>query len=171
MVTLCFKWISTPNELMASLAKWKQLYYAWSHVSISANVAEQRVCQTHDNQHSSGIVRMQHLLFGIASSPAVFQHAMHSIPLVVCYLDDILITARKVWSPAPSTSGRGVETIAREWSGFASEQVPIFPAISGVLTGHHIDAEGVYTSDTKVKAIVKTPAPIGIYLNYVPFLD
>ena len=47
---------------------------------------------------------------------------------------------------------------AGKWFMTTPEQVPLF-STSVEYLGHCIDAEGVHTSDTKVKAIVYVPAP------------
>ena len=43
-----------------------------------------------------GLFRYCRLPFGIASAPAIFQHAMDTllqgIPHVICYIDDVLVT-------------------------------------------------------------------------------
>ena len=49
------------------------------------------------NMHR-GLYHFYHLLFGVASAPAIFQRTMDSIlqglPFVICYLDDILVSGR-----------------------------------------------------------------------------
>ena len=101
------------------------------------------------------------LKFGIASAPAIFQRAMDSIlqgiPHVLCYIDDILITGTNDQEHMKNLS----EVLTRlEQQGIKLKKDKCkFMAPSVKNLGHKIDAKGRYTSERKVEAIQKAPAP------------
>ena len=82
---------------------------------------------------------------------------LQGIPHVVCYLDDILITGE-----SEAQHLQHLEEVLRrlQENGVRLHRNKChFFQPSVEYLGHHIDAEGVHTSDTKVKAIVKAPVP------------
>ena len=115
---------------------------------------------TYINTHK-GLYRYTRLPFGIASAPAVFQRTMDTIlqgvPNVLCYLDDILITGlseaehlRNLEEVLKRLQQHGIRVKANKCA---------FEQDSVEYLGHVIDKRGLHTSDKKVKAIQKAPAP------------
>ena len=136
------------------------------------------------NTHQ-GLYECNRLPFGVASAPAVFQRAMDTvlqgIPFVICYLDDILVTGRldeehrKNLEEVLSRLQRHGIRLKKEKCRFFSKSVEYL--------GHVINAEGVHTSPTKVKAIIEAPPPrnlqelrsflglINYYAKFIPNLS
>lgn len=101
------------------------------------------------------------LSFGITSAPSLFQRVMDQIlaglPGVVCYLDDILVTGTNDESHLKhldATLKRLKEYGLRVWK----DKCEFFKSAVEYL-GHVIDASGLHTSPSKVKAIVDAPTP------------
>ena len=107
-----------------------------------------------------GLYRYLRLPFGVSSAPAVFQKAMDTIlqglPQVICYLDDILVTG--------STPHEHLQNLAVVLERLSQHGIRLkekkcsFMQESVDYLGHHIDAQGVRTSPSKVEAITKAPA-------------
>ena len=97
----------------------------------------------------------------MSSAPAIFQKAMDTIlqglPRVICYLDDILVTG--------STLQEHLQNLAVVLERLSQHGIRLkknkcrFMHDSVDYLGHHIDAQGVSTSISKVEAITKAPAP------------
>ena len=84
-----------PEEILASLAGGQSftkldLSHAYQQLRLDEASKELVTINTH-----LGLYRYTCLPFGVASAPAIFQRTMdavlHGLPLVMCYLDDILI--------------------------------------------------------------------------------
>ena len=108
-----------------------------------------------------GLYRYLRLPFGVSSAPAVFQKAMDTIlqglPQVICYLDDILVTGS---TPQEHLQNLAVVLERLSQHGIRlKEKKCSFMQESVDYLGHHIDAQGVRTSPSKVEAITKAPAP------------
>ena len=85
-----------PQELLATLAGRKKftrldLLSAYLQMELEKESRNYVTINTH-----LGLYRYTRLPFGIASAPAIFQRSMDAIlqgiPLVICYLDDLLVT-------------------------------------------------------------------------------
>nr|XP_061786525.1 uncharacterized protein K02A2.6-like [Nerophis lumbriciformis] len=108
-----------------------------------------------------GLFRYCRLPFGITSAPALFQRAMdqilHGLPGVQCYLDDILCTG--------STDQEHLDNLdaalqrLKEYGLRVRKDKCEFFQLSVVYLGHVIDARGLHTAPSKVRAIVDAPPP------------
>ena len=90
--------IPKAEDLFATLAggnKFSKLNHSQAYQQMLLHPDDQKY--TTINTHL-GLFQYTSIPFGIASAPAVFQQAMekilHGIPKVICYLDDVLITAQ-----------------------------------------------------------------------------
>nr|XP_061833859.1 uncharacterized protein K02A2.6-like [Nerophis lumbriciformis] len=108
-----------------------------------------------------GLFRYCRLPFGITSAPALFQRAMdqilHGLPGVQCYLDDILCTG--------STDQEHLDNLdaalqrLKEYGLRVRKDKCEFFQLSVEYLGHVIDARGLHTAPSKVRAIVDAPPP------------
>ncbi|XP_061745073.1 uncharacterized protein K02A2.6-like [Nerophis ophidion] len=120
-----------------------------------------------------GLFRYCRLPFGITSAPALFQRAMdqilHGLPGVQCYLDDILCTG--------STDQEHLDNLdaalqrLKEYGLRVRKDKCEFFQLSVEYLGHVIDARGLHTAPSKVRAIVDAPPPESVssflgLLNY-----
>ena len=107
-----------------------------------------------------GLYRYLRLPFGVSSAPAVFQKAMDTIlqglPQVICYLDDILVTGS---TPQEHLQNLAVVLERLSQHGIRLKEKCSFMQDSVDYLGHHMDAQGIRTSPSKVEAITKAPAP------------
>ncbi|GAA6095243.1 uncharacterized protein K02A2.6-like [Tachysurus ichikawai] len=114
------------------------------------------------NAHK-GLFQYKHLPFGMTSAPSIFQQAIDQIlvglPGVVCYLDDILVTGTDEELHLKHLDA----TLARlkEYGlKVCKDKCEFFQfAVEYLHVGHVIDASGLHTSPSKVKAIVDAPIP------------
>ena len=112
------------------------------------------------NTHQ-GLYECCRLPFGVASAPAVFQRAMDSIlqgiPFVICYLDDILVSDR-----TDDEHLQHLEEVLRRFQHHGvrlKKEKCCFLQTSVEYLGHRVDAQGIHTSEKKVKAILDAPTP------------
>ena len=87
-----------PEEIFAMLAGGQQFSTLdLSNAYLQLTLDKQSSVYTTINTHK-GLYRYKRLPFGIAASPAIFQRTMDNIlkdiPGTICYIDDILITAK-----------------------------------------------------------------------------
>ncbi|XP_039520330.1 uncharacterized protein K02A2.6-like [Pimephales promelas] len=112
------------------------------------------------NTHK-GLFRYKRLPFGITSAPSVFQQAMNQILAglkgVVCYLDDILVTGTDEESHLQHLDAT-LERLKEYGLRVRKDKCEFFQVAVEYL-GHVIDASGLHTSPSKVKAIVDAPEP------------
>ena len=112
------------------------------------------------NTHK-GLYSYTCLPFGVASAPVVFQKTMDTmeqgIAGVICYIDDILITA--------ATDAEHLKTLAQVLQRLQQNGVRVkrpkckFMQSSVEYLGHRIDAEGLHTTEHKLQAIREAPFP------------
>ena len=128
-----------------------------------------------------GLYRYTRLPFGVASAPAIFQCTMETLlrglPMVVVYIDDILIAGRSQEEHHTNLArvlqrlkDAGIR-LKREKCSFCLSKVEYL--------GHSISAEGLRPSMTKVKTITGAPKPtkvsqlksfLGLVNYYAKFL-
>ena len=101
-----------------------------------------------------GLYHFNHLPFGVASAPAIFQHTMEMLLLglrgVSIYLDDILITGATVastwgiWKELECLAEAGLR-LNQDKCSFLFKQIEYL--------GHIIDALGLHPTEEKIQAI------------------
>ena len=149
------------SDLMTSLIGEQKfskmdLSVAYQQILLEDESAKLLTINTHQ-----GLYQYTRLPFGVASAPALFQKAMDSIlqgiPHCICYLDDILVTSRSdaehsknLKTELQRLQKHGVHLI-REKCSFFQDSVEYL--------GHTINAQGIHTTDKKVRAIVNAPLP------------
>ena len=108
-----------------------------------------------------GLYRYTRLPFGIASAPAIFQRTMDSILQgcagSACYIDDIILTGKD----DEEHLKRLEEVMERLLRHGVKVKLPKCKFLSPSLEflGHRIDADGIHTTEVKLKAILQAPAP------------
>ncbi|XP_063370250.1 uncharacterized protein K02A2.6-like [Cydia amplana] len=108
-----------------------------------------------------GYFRYKRLPFGISFAPAVFQRTMHQILSgidgVVCYLDDILITAHNLEEHLT----RVKTVLKRLQDAGVKSQVNKCAWLQESVTflGHKIDASGLHPTEERINAIKNMPIP------------
>ncbi len=107
------------------------------------------------------LFKYNRLVFGVASSLAIFQRTMESllrgIPHMAVYLDDILITGKKEEEHLSN-----LDQVLKRMSqaGLRLKQCKCsFQAASVTYLGHQISAQGLYPVPEKVRAIKEAPKP------------
>ena len=128
-----------------------------------------------------GFYSYERLSFGVSSAPSQFQKVMNQILQglegVVCYLDDVLIT-----SQTKNDHPRMTYEVLRRFShhGIRLKWEKCFFLQDNVeYLGHHIDDEGLHTTQEKIKALNEARRPtdvselksfLGLLLYYQKFL-
>ena len=108
-----------------------------------------------------GLYRYHRLPFGVSSAPAIFQQTMEKIlqglPMVVVYIDDILITGRTKEEHLQNLS----QVLARlsEYGLKLKKQKCYFLEDSVEYLGYVIDSNGLHATPAKVEAILNAPSP------------
>ena len=152
------------EDLFATLAGGKlftklDLSHAYQQVELEEESRELVCINTH-----KGLFRYKRLPFGVASAPSIFQRVMDTllqgIPGVCVYIDDILITGKNNEEHLANLAGvlnrlseSGVR-LKREKCSF------LLPSVE--YLGHVISAEGLKTSESKVKAVTNAPTPTSV---------
>nr|XP_055046280.1 LOW QUALITY PROTEIN: uncharacterized protein K02A2.6-like [Misgurnus anguillicaudatus] len=115
------------------------------------------------NTHK-GLFKYNRLVFGVSSSPAIFQRTMDNllqgIPHVVVYLDDILVTGK-----TEDEHLSNLEQVLKRMSeaGLRLKQSKCtFQAESVTYLGHQISAQGLCPVPEKVRAIRDAPKPTNV---------
>ncbi|XP_066511013.1 uncharacterized protein K02A2.6 [Hoplias malabaricus] len=149
------------EDLFAGLAGGKKfskidLCQAYLQMHVDESSQKYLTISTH-----RGLFRYLRLPFGITSAPALFQRAMDQIlsglPGVQCYLDDILVTGRNDTEHINNLDrvlGR-----LEEYGLRVREDKCDFFKSSVEYLGHVIDADGLHTAPSKLKAILDAPVP------------
>lgn len=111
-----------------------------------------------------GIFKYNRLPFGVASAPDIFRRTMEGllkgIPLVVVYLDDILVSGEdeadhlKNLAEVLSRLEEAGLLLKRSKCAFMQKEVEYL--------GHRVDAKGLHLVEKKVKAIMDAAAPTSI---------
>ncbi|XP_072142311.1 uncharacterized protein [Dermacentor andersoni] len=115
---------------------------------------------------TKGLYKVNRLPFGVSAAPAIFQRFMETtlsgLPGVCVYLDDIIVTG--------ATAQEHKDRLASVFQRLAQANLRLckskcqFGVAEVKFLGHRIDAAGIHTSEEKVEAIVKAPAPTSAVL-------
>ncbi len=149
------------NDLFAGLTGGQKfskidLNQAYLQMHVEEESRELLTINTH-----KGLFRYKRLPFGITSAPSIFQRAMDQIlaglPGVVCYLDDILVTGRDDESHLQHLDAT-LKRLKDYGLRVRKDKCEFFQSAVEYL-GHVINASGLHTSPSKVKAIVDAPEP------------
>ena len=149
------------DDLFATLAGGKKFSKIdLTHAYQQLNLDEKSRPLVTVNSHQ-GLYRYNRLPFGVASAPALFQRVMDTvlqgIPKVICYIDDILVTG-----DTEENHLKTLETVLQHLEKYnirANKSKCKFFMDSVEYLGHVINAEGLHTTDEKVKAILQAPEP------------
>lgn len=153
-----------PTDLMTCLTGGQQfsqldLSSAYQQIALDDESAGLVTINTHQ-----GLYEYTRLPFGVASAPAIFQKAMdgmlQGIPHCICYLDDILVTGRTAEEHRQNLE-MVLSRLQERGMRLRQDKCRLFQDSVDYL-GHTIDAQGVHTSDKKVRAIVGAPSPRNI---------
>ncbi len=111
-----------------------------------------------------GLYQYTRLPFGIASAPAIFQRTMDSILQgidgVACYIDDIVITGKDDEEHLARLE-KVLRHLLRHGVHVKLAKCKFLqPSVN--FLGHRVDADGIHTTDEKLKTIVEAPAPKNI---------
>ena len=150
-----------PSDLIAILTGGKKftkmdMSTAYQQILLEDESAKLLTINTHQ-----GLYQYTRLPFGVASAPALFQKAMDSIlqgiPHCIFYVDDILVTGR-----SDAEHSKNLETVLqrlqKQGVPLKREKYSFFQDFVEYL-GHTINAQGIHTTDKKVRAIVSAPSP------------
>lgn len=155
-----------PNaeDLFATLAGGKifsklDLSFAYQQLPLDTESEQYLVVNTH-----KGLYKYHRLAYGVSTAPAIFQKTMdqilHGITNVVCFLDDILVTA--------PTMEEHIAVLDKVMSRLEDCGVRLkqskceFLKDSVEYLGFKIDAQGKHPTDSKVEAIISAPAPTNV---------
>lgn len=149
------------DDLLASLGQGKSftkldLAHAYQQIPLDEGSKKYVVINTH-----KGLYQYNRLPFGVASAPSIFQRTMEGIlqgiPNVCVYIDDILVTG-------PSEQEH-LKTLDNVFTRLAAAGLRLkkakcsFMQPSVEYLGHNISADGLRTTQEKVRAIADAPAP------------
>ena len=150
-----------PEDLFATLAGGTKftkldLSQAYHQLTLHKDLMQYVTINTHQ-----GLYHYNRLPFGISSAPAIFQKLMDTvlqgIPLVICYLDDILITERN--DEEHLTSLSTVLQRLQKYGFRLKREKCEFLQCSVENLGHRIDCEGLHAISSKLQVITQAPAP------------
>ena len=149
-----------PEDLMTCLTGGCKFTKLDLSAAYQQMVLDEKSCPYVTVNTPKGLYRYLQLPFGVSSAPAIFQKAMDTIfqglPQVICYLDDILVTGSTLQEHLQNLAVV-LERLSQH--GIRLKKKCCFMQDSVDYLGHHIDAQGVSTSPSKVEAITKAPAP------------
>ena len=150
-----------PDNIFATLATGK--YFS----KIDLTHAYQKMKLKEDSRHlvtintHRGLFRYTRLPFGVASAPSIFQKVMDTVlqglPKVICYLDDILVSGA-----TREEHLQNLENVLQRLQQYnirAKRSKCAFMCESVDYLGHRIDATGLHTLSSKVKAVQNAPQP------------
>lgn len=152
-------------DLFATLSGGKlftklDMSHAYQQLLLNEDSKEYVTINTH-----KGLFKYNRLVFGVASSPAIFQRTMDTllqgIPHVAVYLDDILITG-----VTEAEHLANLEQVLKRLSDAGMRRKRdkcVFLASSVTYLGHRITAEGLCPVEGKVRAIKEALSPKSVH--------
>ena len=149
------------DEIFANLAGGKEfslidLRQAYLQMEVDEDSQKYLTINTH-----RGLYRYKRLVYGVASAPAIWQRAMDQVlqglPMVQCYLDDIIITGHDFQDHLKNLSN--VLRRLQQYKLKVNLSKCEFFKKEVLYLGHKIDATGLHKTDDKVKAIIDAPLP------------
>ena len=153
-----------PAELFTTLTGGKifskiDLTNAYQQMVLEESARDLVTINTH-----RGLYRYCRLPFGVASAPAIFQKMMDQVlqglPKVICYLDDILVSGE--------SESEHLEILERVLKRLQAHNIRANKAKCTFFTdsveylGHRIDAAGLHTTASKVRAVKEAQRPRNI---------
>lgn len=152
------------EDLLAVLAGGQQftkldMSHAYQQIQMDDQSKKYLTVNTH-----RGMFTYNRLPFGVSSAPAIFQRTMEGvlqgIPQVAVYLDDILVTGatreihlRNLDEVLTRLEDAGLR-LKRSKCTLLADEVQYL--------GYSVDAKGVHTVESKVKAVVDAPTPTNV---------
>ncbi len=149
------------DEIFANLAGGQQfslldLRQAYLQMEVEEESQPYLTINTH-----RGLYRYCRMVYGVASAPALWQRAMDQVlqglPMVQCYLDDIIITGKDFHDHLENLS-KVFERLKQYGLKVNLAKCVFFKKQVSYL-GHKIDADGLHKTDDKIKAIIEAPEP------------
>lgn len=149
------------EDLFATLAGGKtftklDMSHAYQQLLLDEDSKQYVTINTH-----KGLFKYNRLVFGVASSPAIFQRTMdnlfQNIPQVAVYLDDILVTGK-----TEEEHLQNLDLVLKRMSEAGLRlkcSKCVFQAPSVTYLGHRISAQGLSPVEDKVRAIKEAPTP------------
>ena len=150
-----------PDNIFATLATGKyfskiDLTHAYQQMKLKEDSCHLVTMNTH-----RGLFRYTRLPFGVASAPSIFQKVMDTVlqglPKVICYLDDILVSGATMEEHLQNLEN--VLQRLQQYNIRAKRSKCAFMCESVDYLGHRIDATGLHTLSSKVKAVQNAPQP------------
>ena len=150
-----------PDNIFATLATGKyfskiDLTHAYQQMKLKEDSRHLVTINTH-----RGLFRYTRLPFGVASAPSIFQKVMDTVlqglPKVICYLDDILVS-----EATREEHLQNLENVLQRLQQYnirAKRSKCVFMCESVDYLGHRIDATGLHTLSSKVKAVQNALQP------------
>ena len=157
---------SLPNaeDLFATLEGGKiftKIYLTQAYLQLELDAESKRFLTI--NTHR-GLFQFNRLPFGVSSAPGIFQGVMdqilQGIEGVVCYLDDILISA-----PSEQRHSEILNEVLKRLERYnvrVKGQKCEWHKPSVEYLGHIVDAEGIHPTAEKLVAIKQAPSPTNI---------
>ncbi|XP_060782844.1 uncharacterized protein K02A2.6 [Neoarius graeffei] len=152
------------EDIFASLAGGQHfskidLAQAYLQMEMDAESKKYLTINTH-----KGLFQYNRLVFGIASTPAVWQRAidqvLQGIPGTQCYSDDIIVTGQDDSSHLANLEA--VLSRLAECGLRANKDKCEFFKDSIECCGHRIDRDGLHKSQDKIDAVLKAPKPTNV---------
>ena len=150
-----------PDNIFATLSTGKvfskiDLTHAYQQMKLTEDSRNYVTINTH-----RGLFRYTRLPFGVASAPSIFQKVMDTVlqglPNAICYLDDILVSGA-----TKEEHLHNLEMVLQRLEQYnirAKKAKCAFMCDAVEYLGHRIDADGLHTLSSKVKAIQDAPQP------------